>query len=131
MRGFIVATLWEYHGSQFLQQRFQEELSYWNRERLSPAFPSDMTADRFDRDRRMPRLEHGFIEELRAEVREQAARAPTDPDGFISTFEGLKESGPDQHDHLLHWQAQDAHRHQNTMLLSQKADEAIRRVTSR
>ncbi|EPR17308.1 iron-containing redox enzyme family protein [Sphingobium indicum] len=104
-----------------MQQRFQEELSYWNRERLSPAFPSDMTADRFDRDRRMLRLEHGFIEELRAEVREKAARAPTDPDGFIAWFEGLKESGPGQHDPLFPWLAQEASRDEIRWFLSQEA----------
>ncbi|QDC37646.1 iron-containing redox enzyme family protein [Sphingobium fuliginis] len=121
MRGFIVATQWEYHGSQFLQQPFQEELTYWNRERLSPAFPSDMTAERFDRDRRMLRLEHGFIEELRAEVREEAAQAPTDPDGFIAWFEGLKESGPGQKDALFPWLAQEASRDEIRWFLSQEA----------
>lgn len=116
-----MATQWEYHGSQFLQQPFQEELTYWNRERLSPAFPSDMTAERFDRDRRMLRLEHGFIEELRAEVREEAAQAPTDPDGFIAWFEGLKESGPGQKDALFPWLAQEASRDEIRWFLSQEA----------
>lgn len=116
-----MATQWEYHGSQFLQQPFQEELTYWNRERLSPAFPSDMTAERFDRDRRMLRLEHGFIEELRAEVREEAAQAPTEPDGFIAWFEGLKESGPGQKDALFPWLAQEASRDEIRWFLSQEA----------
>lgn len=116
-----MATQWEYHGSQFLQQPFQEELTYWNRERLSPAFPSDMTAERFDRDRRMLRLEHGFIEELRAEVREEAAQAPTDPDGFIAWFEGLKESGPGQKDALFPWLAEEASRDEIRWFLSQEA----------
>lgn len=80
-----------------------------------------MTAERFDRDRRMLRLEHGFIEELRAEVREEAAQAPTDPDGFIAWFEGLKESGPGQKDALFPWLAQEASRDEIRWFLSQEA----------
>ena len=116
-----MATQWEYYESQFLQQPFQEELTYWNRERLSPAFPSDMTAERFDRDRRMLRLEHGFIEELRAEVQGEAAQAPTDPKGFLAWFQGLKENGPGQNDPLFPWLAQEADRDGIRWFLSQEA----------
>lgn len=116
-----MATILKDQGSQFLQQRFQEELSRWNRNRLAPAFPEDFTSDRFDGDRKMLRLEFAFIEELRAEVSDQAAQAPTDPDGFIAWFEDLKQSGPGQHDRLFPWLAEDASRDDIRWFLSQEA----------
>lgn len=119
----IVATRLDLSGpgSQFLNQRFQEELSRWNRRRLAPAFPEQLTAEIFDADRKMLRLEHGFIEELRAEVREEASRVPTDPDGFIAWFEGLKESGPGQNDPLFPWLADVASRDEIRWFLAQEA----------
>ncbi|WP_028055762.1 iron-containing redox enzyme family protein [Sphingobium bisphenolivorans] len=108
-------------GSQFLNQEFQQELSRWNRRRLAPAFPDDLTPHLFDADRRMLRLEHGFVEELRADVREEAASAPTDPDGFIAWFEGLKENGPGQGDPLFPWLADVASRDEIRWFLAQEA----------
>lgn len=116
-----MATILKDTGSQFLQQPFQEELSRWNRHRLAPAFPDDLTAERFDADRKMLRLEHGFIEELRADVRAEAARAPTDADGFIEWFEALKQGGPGQHDRLFPWLADEASRDDIRWFLSQEA----------
>ncbi len=116
-----MATILKETGSQFLQQPFQEELSRWNRLRLAPAFPDDLTAERFDADRKMLRLEHGFIEELRAEVRAEAARAPTDADSFIAWFEALKQDGPGQHDRLFPWLADEASRDDIRWFLSQEA----------
>ncbi|SEJ97032.1 Iron-containing redox enzyme [Sphingobium sp. AP50] len=69
----------------------------------------------------MLRLEHAFIEELRGEVLEEAAQAPTDPDGFIAWFEALKSNGPGQHDRLFPWLAQDAGRDELRWFLSQEA----------
>ena len=45
-----------------------------NRERLEPGFPSEDWSRIFERDIRMQRLEGGFLEELRAEVVDEAAR---------------------------------------------------------
>lgn len=116
-----MATILKETGSQFLQQPFQEELSRWNRLRLAPYFPDDLTAERFDTDRKMLRLEHGFIEELRAEVRAEAAGAPTDVEGFIEWFEALKQDGPGQHDRLFPWLADEASRDEIRWFLSQEA----------
>lgn len=116
-----MATQLSYNGSQFLRQEFQEELSRWNRHRLAPSFPAEATASRFECDRNMLRLEHAFIEELRGEVLEEAAQAPTDPDGFIAWFEALKSNGPGQHDRLFPWLAQDAGRDELRWFLSQEA----------
>jgi hypothetical protein len=51
----------------------------------------------------MMRLELGYLEDLRAEVIDEAAEAPTDADGFIAWFEALEEKGPGQHDRLFDW----------------------------
>ncbi|HUD95063.1 iron-containing redox enzyme family protein [Sphingobium sp.] len=116
-----MATQLQYGGSQFLNQPFQEELSYWNKRRLSPAFPSEATASRFDEDRNLLRLEYGFIEELRAEVRDEAAAAPTDVEEFVAWFEELKATGPGQHDRLFPWLADQASRDELRWFLSQEA----------
>ncbi|QCB36517.1 iron-containing redox enzyme family protein [Sphingobium sp. PAMC28499] len=121
MKGLDVATQLKADGSQFLQQEFQEVLSRWNRERLSPTFPEDMSASRFDNDRHMLRLEMGFLEELRREVMVEAREAPTDPDRFIAWFENLKASGPGQHDRLFPWLAEQADRDELRWFLSQEA----------
>ncbi|WP_374549353.1 iron-containing redox enzyme family protein [Sphingobium yanoikuyae] len=116
-----MATQPEHRRSQFLQQDFQEELSFWNRHRLAPGFPDAATPSQLDRDRSMLRLEHAFMEELRAQVMADAAQAPTDPDGFINWFEGLKATGPGQHDRLFPWLAEEADRDELRWFLSQEA----------
>ena len=94
--------------SQFLTDSFQRGLAHWNRERLSPGFPSDDWQRRFERDVKMQRLEGAFLEELRAEVRGEAAEVPTDVEGFIAWFEELKQVGPGQGDPLFPWLAEEA-----------------------
>lgn len=116
-----MATQLKYDGSQFLRKDFQEELSRWNRRRLAPSFPAEATVSQFDRDRNMLRLEHAFIEELRGQVLEEAAEAPTDPDGFVAWFENLKASGPGQHDRPFPWLAERAGRDELRWFLSQEA----------
>ena len=116
-----MATQLKADESQFLQQDFQEVLSRWNGERLSPTFPDAISAGRFEDDRRMLRLEIGFLEELRREVMDEARHAPTDPDGFLAWFEDLKATGPGQHDRLFPWLAEHAGRDELRWFLSQEA----------
>ncbi|KEZ11933.1 hypothetical protein AX777_23865 [Sphingobium yanoikuyae] len=116
-----MATQLEHWRSQFLQQDFQEELSCWNRQRLAPDFPDTVTPSQLDRDRSMLRLEHAFMEELRSQVSREALEAPTDPQGFIVWFEGLKATGPGQHDRLFPWLAEEADRDELRWFLSQEA----------
>lgn len=116
-----MATQLEHGGSQFLRQDFQEELSRWNRQRLAPAFPGEATAAQFINDRNLLRLEHAFVEELRALVVEEASEAPTTPDAFVAWFEGLKATGPGQHDRLFPWLADQAGRDEIRWFLSQEA----------
>lgn len=107
-------------GSQFLQQIFQERLSNWNRRRLAPGFP-DEWENQFQNDQAMIRLEHAFMEELRAQVHDRAAQAPTDPDNFIAWFEQLEENGPGQDDPLFPWLAEQASRDEVRWFLTQEA----------
>ncbi len=107
--------------SQFLTDSFQRRLAHWNRERLAPAFPSDAWAETLERDQRMQRLEGGFLEALRAEILDEAAAVPTDADGFIAWFEGLKASGPGQGDPLFPWLAEQATRDELIWFFEQEA----------
>jgi hypothetical protein len=109
------------HASQFLNDRFQPQLARWNRIRLAPSFPSDDWQATVAGDATMLRLEGGFVEELRAEIAERAAEAPTDPDGFIAWFEALKEDGPGQGDPLFPWLAEHATRDELRWFLQQEA----------
>ena len=107
--------------SQFLNERFQRRLARWNRERLKPAFPEADWQKTLDGDVAMLRLEGGFVEEMRAEVIAEAAAAPTDGDGFIAWFEGLKQVGPGQGDPLFPWLAEQASRDELRWFFEQEA----------
>jgi hypothetical protein len=107
--------------SQFLNDAFQRRLAHWNRERLAPEFPADDWQARIASDASMLRLEGGFLEELRHEVIDEAAAAPTDPDGFIAWFEDLKQTGPGQGDPLFPWIAEQASRDELRWFLEQEA----------
>jgi hypothetical protein len=108
-------------GSQFFNDVFQRALSHWNRERLAPGLPDDNGAARIDRDARMQRLELGFLEDLRAEVIDEAACAPTDADGFVAWFEKLEATGPGQHDRLFDWLETEANLDDLKLYLTQEA----------
>ena len=108
-------------GSQFLNDRFQQQLAHWNRHRLMPAFPAEDWQAAIARDVTMLRLEGGFVEELRAEIADRAAEAPTDPGGFIAWFEALKENGAGQGDPLFPWLAEQASRDELRWFMQQEA----------
>lgn len=107
--------------SQFKSDLFQQRLAHWNRARLAPAFPDANWRDQLEMDQTMLRLEGAFIEELRAEVRSEAGTVPTDPDGFVAWFEGLKDHGPGQGDPLFPWLAEEASRDDLRWFLQQEA----------
>jgi len=107
--------------SQFQTDSFQRGLAHWNHERLAPQFPTADWQHRLERDTRMLRLERAFIEELRAEVCEEAAHAPADPDRFVAWFEQLKEDGPGQGDPLFPWLAERANRDELRWFFEQEA----------
>ena len=113
--------LHEQSRSQFLNDRFQRRLAEWNRERLSPAFPTGDWQARIAADASMLRLEGGFLEGLRGEIADHAAEAPTDADGFVAWFEELKASGPGQNDPLFPWLAEEASKDELRWFLQQEA----------
>ncbi|HEY5722874.1 MAG TPA: iron-containing redox enzyme family protein [Allosphingosinicella sp.] len=106
---------------QFLNDDFQRGLARWNRARLVPGFPGADWHRDHERDMRMLRREGDFLEALRAEVADEAAAVPTDPDGFIAWFEGLQDSGPGQADPLFLWLAGQASVDQMRWFLGQEA----------
>jgi hypothetical protein len=107
--------------SQFLNPDFQQRLAHWNRERLAPSFPTGDWQSRIAADGSMLRLEGGFLEELRDEIADRAAEAPTDADGFIVWFEALMDNGPGQGDLLFPWLAEHATRDELRWFLQQEA----------
>jgi hypothetical protein len=111
----------QFRTSQFLTDSFQRGLAHWNRERLEPSFPQADWQKILERDLRMTRLEGGFMEELRAEIVDEAAEVPTDADGFIAWFEGLKDVGPGQGDPLFPWLAEEASAEQLKWFFEQEA----------
>lgn len=107
--------------SQFLNDAFQQRLAHWNRERLSPAFPTSDWQTRIAEDAVMLRLEGGFVEELRQQIEARAADAPTDPVGFVAWFEDLLDTGPGQGDALFPWLAEEASKGELCWYLEQEA----------
>jgi hypothetical protein len=107
--------------SQFSTDSFQRGLAHWNRERMAPQFVDADWQKTLERDTRMLRLEGGFVEEVRAEVADRAADAPTDAEGFVAWFEDLKATGPGQGDPLFPWLAEQATRDQLRWFFEQEA----------
>lgn len=107
--------------SAYLADGCQQSLAHWNRERLGPRFPPDDWQAALARNRAMEETEIAFLETLRAEVAAEAAEIPTDPDGFVAWFEGLKEVGPGQGDPLFPWLAEHATADQLRWFFEQEA----------
>jgi len=105
----------------YLTDETQRVLARWNRERLAPSLPTADWELRLARDGQLLRLEGAFLEALRAEVGEEAAEAPTDPDGFVRWFEALERTGPGQGDPLFPWLAEQASLEQFRWFLEQEA----------
>jgi hypothetical protein len=116
-----MATQFRTIAPQFLNAPIQRALAHWNHERLAPGLPPADWQALHQREGRMRRLEVAFVEELRAEVVEQAAAVPTDPDGFIAWFESLEQTGPGQGDPLFPWLAEQATRRQLCWFFEQEA----------
>jgi pyrroloquinoline quinone (PQQ) biosynthesis protein C len=120
-----MATLFQWHGPQssidLLGDGTQRRLAGWNHSRLEPRLPDPDWRQMHDQDRAMLELEGRFLEQLRAEVRYEAAAVPADTMEFIAWFEALEQHGAGQHDTLFDWLATDADLEQLRWYLTQEA----------
>jgi hypothetical protein len=105
----------------FFTDEAQQRLAHWNRERLSPGLPNEDWRRRLADDHEFLLLEGCFLEQLCADVAEQAGEAPTDAEGFVSWFEDLKATGPGQGDPLFPWLAETASLDEMRWYLRQEA----------
>ena len=83
-------------------------LTDFNRMRLEPRLPSNDWVTEIHPGALYAVMEGHFLEDARAEVKARAATAPSDPDGFIAWFEGLRATGPGQGHPLFDWLASSA-----------------------
>jgi hypothetical protein len=99
--------------------KLQGRLAAFNKRRLIPGLPTDSEDDeRGEAENRCRELR--YVESERARVSLRASDLPADPDGFVAWFEGLKETGPGQHDPLFDWLANEASLEQVTWVLRQE-----------
>jgi hypothetical protein len=99
---------------------FHQELARWNRRRLAVGRPDPDWRRTLADDHAMTLAEGEFIEAFRAAVAGRAAAAPSDPDGFVAWFEGLRAEGPGQNDPLFPWLAKTADLEQMRWFLTQE-----------
>ena len=102
------------------QQDLQRRLAAFNHRRLSPGLPSSDWQSDLASDQALWIEEGRFIEAQRAAVMDRAAKAPSDPDGFIAWFEALQQDGPGQNDPLFPWLAEQADLEEMRWFLAQE-----------
>lgn len=104
---------------------FHRSLARWNHRRLEPSVPGpDWLADAKE-DAELILIEGAFVERARADAAALLGDLPTDVEGFIAWFEGLKGSGPGEKDPLFPWLAETASLEQmRWFLLQEVAGEA-------
>ena len=90
------------------QDRLHHRLATLNRRRFMPALPVTNWYEQSEETSALMEDEHAFLEGLRAEIAETAAKAPSEPGRFRDWFGALKESGPGQGDVLFPWLAEHA-----------------------
>ena len=112
---------WRCEEPDVLSDEVQQRLAYWNRERLAPRLPDPNPIDVLDRDRELLVVENAFLKELRSEVAQTAAAAPSEAVEFVAWFEDLKLTGPGQSDPLFPWLAETATLEEIRWYLKQEA----------
>jgi hypothetical protein len=103
-----------------IDRELQFRLNRLNSLRLTPALPRPTWRQDAMEVAALAAEEGEFLEQARAAVAERAAAAPTNPAGFISWFEHLKDSGPGQHDALFPWLAEECSMEQMKWFLAQE-----------
>ncbi|MDB4930395.1 MAG: hypothetical protein JWM10_2879 [Myxococcaceae bacterium] len=101
-------------------EALHRRLQGFNRTRLRPETSTVAWESRLAEEHEFLLLEGRFVEQERARVAAAAARAPTDPDGFVRWFEALRETGPGQGDRLFPWLERSASREQMCWFLTQE-----------
>lgn len=86
----------------------QRRLARFNRQRLTPGFPSIDWRENLANDLHYFQVEGDFVEAARAEIAPMMETVPEDPDAFVAWFEALRENAPGQNDPLFPWLAQEA-----------------------
>ena len=102
-------------------QALHRRLAQWNHRRLEAGLPSDDWREDLREEHAMRLVEGAWVEALRAEVADAVAAVPTDADGFIAWFEGLKATGPGQGDPLFPWLGETATLDELRWFLTQEA----------
>lgn len=96
-------------------------LAHWNHRRLAVETPSDDWRMDLTAEYRMKRAEGQFVEAFRARIAPLVQDVPSDPDGFITWFEALKDGGPGQWDPLFAWLELEASMEEMQWFLTQEA----------
>ncbi|MEY4513726.1 MAG: hypothetical protein RLZZ450_5848 [Pseudomonadota bacterium] len=86
----------------------QLALMHLNRERLTPATPSESWREDVVRTAQLTLREGEFLESERRAVTQRAAESPRDVGAFVAWFEALRERGPGQFDPLFDFLAERA-----------------------
>jgi len=98
----------------------QKRLARFNRQRLTPGFPSADWRDTQISELHYLRIEGDFVEAARAEIAPMMRNVPEDADAFVAWFESLREHGPGQNDPLFPWLAEEATREEMLWFLEQE-----------
>ncbi len=88
--------------------RWHQTLAALNSRRFTPALPGPGWEAEIAETASLLLQEGRWLEEMRAKVSVRAAEAPCDPDGFITWFEDLEDTGPGQNDPLFPYLAEQA-----------------------
>jgi len=98
----------------------QRQLARRNELRLRPTLENDFSVDDLTREMLDRRSEEAFLAAERAALNDALAQVPTQADGFLRWFEGLRDTGPGQGDPLFPWLAREATLEQFRWFLGQE-----------
>src|SRR6195952_78151 len=87
---------------------------------FNPSLPSPRWREQLAEVAELSVVEGKFLEAGRQAIAARAAEAPTDPEGFITWFEQLKQDGPGQNDPLFSWLAEECSMDQMKWFLTQE-----------
>lgn len=101
-------------------ERFHRDLAQKNVGRLQARLPAPDWGLELESEMQLRRMDIELIESQRRELAPLLQNVPTDVDGFMKWFEGLREHGPGQGDALFPWLADQATMAQMRWFLTQE-----------